>query len=56
MSIRVIKEPDVLVTEAELARYRHEHAEAMRYRAGPPVPLETYIRNRIASEKRETQA
>lgn len=50
MTIRIIKEPDVHVTEADLARYRKEHDEFHRH-YGAPIPFETYVRQREEARK-----
>lgn len=50
MSIKIIKEPDVHVTEGELARYRAEYERVMSYYAGPPITLEEFIRGRKARD------
>lgn len=44
MAIKIVKEPDVHVTEGELARYREEYQKAFSHYAGPKVTLEEFIR------------
>lgn len=46
MSIKIIKEPDLQLTEAELNRYRQEYQKAMMFRVGPYPTLEEWIRGR----------
>jgi hypothetical protein len=45
MSIKVIPEPDVYVTQDELERLRQEYAKAMAYYAGPVPSFETWVKN-----------
>lgn len=53
MAINIIKEPDVNVTEGDLARYRAEYESFMRYYAGPPITLEEYIRRQRTRRREE---
>lgn len=46
MSIRVVKQPDISVTESELRRYQDEYRRAYSMYAGTPPTLEEYIRIR----------
>lgn len=46
MAIKIVREPDVHVTEGELERYRYEYERAMAMYAGPPITLEEFIRRR----------
>lgn len=45
MTIKIIKAPDVFVTDADLARYADLYAKFMMYYAGPFISFEQYIRN-----------
>jgi hypothetical protein len=53
MSIRIIEEPTIHLTEGALARYVHEYNRFMSYYAGPPITLEEYIRGRQNAQARE---
>ena len=44
MTIKIIKQPDVHVTESELARYQDEYQQAYMFFAGTPPTLEEFIR------------
>lgn len=46
MGIKIIKEPDVHVTEGELARYREEYQKAFSHYCGPRPTLEEFIRGK----------
>ena len=46
MTIKIIDEPDVTVTRAELALYKHEYENTYAFYAGVPPSLEEYIRRR----------
>lgn len=46
MSIKIIKQPDVYVTEGELARYMQEYQQAFMFHAGPKPTLEEFVRSR----------
>jgi hypothetical protein len=50
MGIRVTKQPDVHVTEGELARYRREWQKACAYTVDPPT-LEDFIRGQQRDER-----
>jgi hypothetical protein len=46
MSIKIIEEPTIHITQGDLARYRDEYNKFMQYYAGPVITLEEYIRSR----------
>lgn len=46
MGIKIVKEPDVHVTEGELERYRDEYQKSFSHYAGPRVTLEEFIRGK----------
>lgn len=46
MTIKVIKEPDVYLTEAELRRLRYEYDRAFSYYSGPVPSFEEFVRTR----------
>lgn len=47
MAIVIQKQPDVIVTESELARYSDEYRQAYSHFCGTPPSLEDFIRNKI---------
>ena len=51
MTIKIIKEPDVEVTEGELRRYAADYERDHMFYAGPLPTLAEYIRSRKAREK-----
>lgn len=55
MSIKIIKEPDIHVTEGELQRYQEEYQSAYSMYCGPIPTLEEYIRMRKKQKKNENQ-
>lgn len=50
MSIKVIKKPDVYVTEDELRQYRRDYERNNMYRVDPPS-FEDYVRARKREAK-----
>lgn len=52
MAIKIIDQPDIRLTAGDLARYRREYDDAMRYYAGPLPTLEEFIRGRQANDAR----
>lgn len=52
MSIKIIEEPDVHVTEGELRRYRDEYRRSYMHYVGTPPTLEEFIRYRRAQQAR----
>lgn len=46
MSIKIIPEPDVYVTQEEIERLRQEYAKAMSYYSGPVPSFETWVKQR----------
>lgn len=46
MAIKIIKQPDVHVTESELERYQADYQRDFMFYAGTPPTLEEYIRRR----------
>lgn len=51
MSIKIIDQGDVHVTETELRRYRDEYRRAYSFYAGTPPTLEDFIRSRQMYER-----
>ena len=51
MAIKIINEPDIHLTSAELDRLLHEYQQSMRYYAGPPISFENWVRRRKSHEK-----
>lgn len=49
--IKIIKEPDVHLTEAELARYRDEYRRAYQFYSGTPLPFESWVRLRLHEDR-----
>lgn len=47
MSIKIIKEPDVHVTEGDLQRYREQYQKDYSMYCGPMPTLEEYIRRKL---------
>jgi hypothetical protein len=54
MAIHIVHEPDVQVTESELARYKEEYRKFCSYYAGTPPTLEEFIRQ--SQEQCSTQS
>lgn len=44
MTIKIIPKSDVYVTEIDLAQYRFEYENFLKYYSGPPIPFEDFIR------------
>lgn len=51
MSIRVLPEADVYVSQEELERLQYEYRQAMSYRAGPVPSFETWVKQHKLGEK-----
>ncbi len=45
MTINIIKEPDIYITESELHRLRRDYDSFCQYHVSPP-PFESFCRNR----------
>lgn len=50
MAIKIIREPDVHVTEGELSRYQQEYQRAFSYYAGPLPTFEEFVRRKQAQK------
>jgi len=51
MSIKIVKQPDVHVTESELRKYQDEYKNAYMFYAGTPPTLEEFIRRKKAAKE-----
>lgn len=51
MAIRIISEPDVYLTEAELSRLRFEYQKSYQYYAGPVPTFEQFVREQQSQKK-----
>ena len=56
MTIKIIEQPDVHVTESELARYIDEYQQAYMFFAGTPPTIEEFIRRKKNKEDKYVQA
>jgi len=54
MAIHVIDDPDVYLTQSELARYRAEYNQAFSFYAGPPPSFNSWVAQRKAQQTRES--
>ena len=47
MSIIVVKEDPIVITQAEKEKYLHEYTQCMSYYSGPQISFETWLRSKL---------
>jgi hypothetical protein len=50
VAIKIVEEPDVVLTADEAQRYRYDYSRAYSYYAGPVPTFESYCRRRKAED------
>lgn len=53
MTIRIIEEPEIRLTEGEYARLMEEYQRAMMFYAGPKITFEEFVRRKNSAAQED---